>query len=309
MTAWGDAALQWQGIEGACRVDEAELLIGAPGAELGEGPSWDEAEQCLRYVDIKGGRVHRWWHRTGRTATIEVGELVAAAMPRAAGGLVLALTGHLVASDLNGNLGRRQAIETGVPGNRLNDAKCDPAGRLYAGSMSTTGQTGAAALYRVDRDWQVSTVLTGTTISNGLGWSPDGSRMYFIDTSAHCVYAFDYDPEAGLATGQRVLHTFEPPDADPDGMTVDADGYLWVAGYGGGSVRRISPSGELDGVLRLPVSNVTSCAFGGPALDELFITTAADGLSESQRAEQPDAGRVFRYRPGVTGLPTIPFAG
>jgi sugar lactone lactonase YvrE len=290
-------------------VDEAEPLAGTPTAVLGEGPSWDAAEQCLRYVDIKGGRVHRWWHATERTATIEVGELVAAAMPRAAGGLVLALTGDLVASDLEGKLGRRQTIETGVPGNRLNDAKCDPAGRLYAGTMSTTGNAGAAALYRVDEDWQVSTVLTGTTISNGLGWSPDGSRMYFNDTGAQCVYAFDYDPDAGLATGQRVLRSFEADEGDPDGLTVDADGFVWVATYGGGSVRRISPSGQLDGTVRLPVSNVTSCTFGGPALDELFITTATDGLSESQRAEQPDAGRVFHYRPGVRGLPTVPFAG
>lgn len=290
-------------------MDEAEPLAGAPGGELTEGPSWDAAEQCLRYVDINAGLVHRWWRDTGRTETIEVGELVAAAVPRSAGGLVLALTGHLVARDLHGNPGRRQAIETGVLGNRLNDAKCDPAGRLYVGSMSTTGQAGAAALYRVDPDWQVSTVLTGTTISNGLGWSPDGSRMYFADTPSHCVYAFDYDPDAGLATGQRVLYSFEQTIGDPDGLTMDADGYLWVAGYGSGSVRRISPSGALDGALRLPVSNVTSCTFGGPALDELYITTAAEGLSESQQAEQPHAGRVFRYRPGVTGLPTVPFAG
>jgi sugar lactone lactonase YvrE len=196
-----------------------------------------------------------------------------------------------------------------VPGNRLNDAKCDPAGRLYAGSMSTTGQTGAAALYRVDGDWQVSTVLTGTTISNGMGWSPDGSRMYFNDTAANTVYAFDYDPDAGMATRQRVLCTLGPDDGHPDGLTVDADGYVWVACYGGSAVRRFAPSGELDGVLRLPVSNVTSCAFGGPALDELFITTAYENLSEAERAEQPDAGRVFRHRPGVTGLPGVAFAG
>jgi sugar lactone lactonase YvrE len=290
-------------------VDEAEPLAGTPGAELAEGPGWDPVEQCLSWVDIKAGRVHRWWHGSGRTAVIEFGELVAAAVPRAAGGLVLALTTDLAASDLNGTLGRRQPIETGVPGNRLNDAKCDAAGRLYVGSMSTTDQAGAAALYRVDADWQVSTVLTGTTISNGLGWSPDSSRMYFNDTAAHCVYAFDYDPAAGVATGQRVLYTFGPGEGDPDGMTVDADGYLWVASYGGGSVRRIAPNGEVDGVLRLPVSNVTSCAFGGPALDELFVTTAADGLSESERAEQPLAGRVFHCRPGVVGQPTVPFAG
>jgi len=290
-------------------MDEAEPLAATPTAVLGEGPSWDTAEQCLRYVDIKGGLVHRWWPGSGGMATIDVGELVAAALPRAVGGLVLALTGHLAACDLQGNLSRRQEIETGVPGNRLNDAKCDPAGRLYIGSMSTTGHTGAAALYRVDRDWQVSTVLTRTTISNGLGWSPDGSRMYFNDTGAHCVYAFDYDPHAGHASGQRVLYSFKSVDGDPDGLTVDADGFVWVASYGGSRVCRIAPTGELDGEVRLPVTNVTSCTFGGPALDELFITTASDGLSEAQRAEQPDAGRVFRYRPGVAGLPTIPFAG
>jgi sugar lactone lactonase YvrE len=290
-------------------VDEAEPLAGAPSAELGEGPSWDVAEQRLTWVDIKGGRIHRWWQNTERTEEIEIGELVAAAVPRAAGGLVLALTHDLAASDADGTLGRRQPIETGVAGNRLNDAKCDPAGRLYVGSMSTTDRAGAAALYRVEEDWQVFTVLSGTTISNGLGWSPDGSRMYFNDTPAHCVYAFDYDPDAGRASRQRVLYTFAPADGDPDGLTMDADGYLWVASYGGGCVRRVSPSGELDGVVRLPVRNVTSCTFGGPGLDELFVTTAADGLSDAERAEQPLAGRVFRYRPGVAGLPTVAFAG
>jgi sugar lactone lactonase YvrE len=290
-------------------VDEAEPLPGTPSAELGEGPSWDGAEQLLRWVDIKAGRVHRWWCDTGRTEVIEIGELVAAALPRAAGGLVLALTTDLAAGDSDGTLGRRQPIEAGVPGNRLNDAKCDPAGRLYVGSMSTTDHTGAAALYRVDQDWQVSTVLTGTTISNGLGWSPDGSRMYFNDTGANSVYAFDYDVQAGTASNQRVLYAFAADEGHPDGLTVDADGYVWVASYGGGSVRRVSPGGELDGIVRLPVSNVTSCCFGGPGLDELFITTAFENLSEAQRTEQPLAGRVFRYRPGVVGQPTVAFAG
>jgi sugar lactone lactonase YvrE len=290
-------------------VDEAEPLAGVSSAELAEGPSWDESEQRLSWVDIKAGRLHRWWYDTGRTETVEIGELVAAALPRAAGGLVLALTHDLAAGDFDGTLGRRLPIETGVPGNRLNDAKCDPAGRLYVGSMSTTDQTGAAALYRVEKDWQVSTVLTGTTISNGLGWSPDGSRMYFNDTPARRVYAFDYDVEAGTASNQRVLYTFDPADGSPDGLTVDADGYVWAAAYGGGSVRRIAPSGELDGVLRLPVSNVTSCTFGGPALDELFVTTAFEGLSGDERAEQPLAGRVFRCRPGVRGLSVVPFYG
>lgn len=290
-------------------MDEAEPLAGVPGAELGEGPSWDEADQRLSWVDIKAGRLHRWWPDTGRTEGIGIGELVAAAAPRAGGGLVLALTNDLATADSDGAIGSRQSIETGVPGNRLNDAKCDPAGRLYVGSMSTTGRTGTAALYRVDKDRRVSTVLSGTSISNGLGWSPDGSRMYFNDTGADSVYAFDYDVEDGTASNQRVLYSFAPDEGHPDGLTVDADGYVWVAGYGGGSVRRVSPRGELDGVLRLPVRNVTSCAFGGPGLDELFVTTAADGLSSAERAEQPLAGRVFRYRPGVSGLPAVAFAG
>lgn len=293
----------------SARVDEAEPLAGTPGAELAEGPHWDPAEQCLSWVDINAGRLHRWWHGIGRAAVTEVGELVAAAVPRTAGGLVLALTDEVAAADWQGSLGRRRAVETGVPGNRLNDAKCDPAGRLYVGSMAGDDRPGAAALYRVDPDWQVSTVLTGTTISNGLGWSPDGSRMYFNDTGANSVYAFDYDVASGTARNQRVLRTLGPDEGHPDGLSVDAEGYLWVACYGGGAVRRYSPDGEPDGVLRLPVSNVTSCAFGGPELDELFVTTAFEGLSDDQRAEQPDAGRVFRYRPGVTGLRATPFAG
>ncbi len=293
----------------SARVDEAVPLAGTPGAELAEGPCWHPDERCLSWVDIDAGLVHRWQHGTGRTTTIDLGELVAAAVPRAAGGLLLALTGQVAPSDLAGNLGRRVAVETGVPGNRLNDAKCDPAGRLYVGSMAGDDRPGAAALYRVDPDWQVTTVLTGTTISNGLGWSPDGSRMYFNDTGANSTYVFDYDVASGTAGNQRVLCTLGPGDGHPDGLTVDAEGYLWVACYGGGAVRRFTPSGEPAGVLRLPVTNVTSCAFGGPGLDELFVTTAAEGLSESERADQPEAGRVFSCRPGVSGLPAVPFAG
>lgn len=282
-------------------------LAGAPGGELSEGPLWHPDGQCLSWVDINAGQVHRWQHDTGQADTIEVGELVAAAIPRGAGGLLLALAGEVATRDPNGSLGRRTPVETGVPGNRLNDAKCDPAGRLYVGSMAKS--SGAAALYRVDADWRVTPVLTGTTISNGLGWSPDGSRMYFNDTGANSTYVFDYDVASAAMTNQRVLCKLGDGEGHPDGLTVDAEGCVWVACYGGGAVRRFTPDGELATVLRLPVTNATSCTFGGPDLGELFVTTAYEGLSDAERAEQPEAGRVFSCRPGVTGLPVTPFAG
>ncbi|HJQ01822.1 MAG TPA: SMP-30/gluconolactonase/LRE family protein [Jatrophihabitans sp.] len=289
-------------------MDEAEPLAG-PAAQLGDGPGWDATEQCLRYVDIVAGRLYRWWYGTGETNHQDFVGLLGAAVPRVGGGLVLSLDGHLVACDPWGEVQDRYRVETEVAGNRLNDAQCDPAGRLYVGSMAGLDRPGAAALYRVDPDWRVQRVLGGTTISNGLGWSPDAATMYFADSGAGRVYAFDYDVRTASMSRQREFCALEPADGAPDGLTVDTEGYLWVATFGGGTVRRYSPSGRLDGLLRLPVRNVTSCAFGGPGLDELFITTAAIELTDAERAAQPDAGRIFRYRPGVTGLPQHKFAG
>ena len=147
------------------------------------------------------------------------------------------------------------------------------------------------------------------TISNGLEWSPDGSLMYYIDTATQGMDVFDFDLEAGHASGRRPFIHFEASFGVPDGMTIDAEGYLWVAFYDGWAVRRFSPQGALDRTIELPAARTTSCCFGGADLDQLYVTSARDGLSHAQLAEQPHAGALFVIEPGVAGLPTTPFAG
>jgi sugar lactone lactonase YvrE len=200
-------------------------------------------------------------------------------------------------------------IEADKPGNRMNDATCDPQGRLWAGTMAFDFQAGAASLYRIDAEHAVTRVLPDLTISNGMGWSPAGDVMYFIDSTTYGVDAFPFDAASGeLGTRERLI-TFSVDEGMPDGLTVDAEGGIWVALFGGGEVRRYRPDGGSWGTIELPVTQVTSACFGGPTLQDLYITSAAVQLDAEALARQPLAGATFVCRPGVTGLPTNVFAG
>jgi sugar lactone lactonase YvrE len=184
---------------------------------------------------------------------------------------------------------------------RMNDGACDPDGRFYCGSMAYDGTAGRGSLYRIDRDFAVTVVLDHVTVSNGLAWSPDGSAAYYIDTGMRRVDIFDYDGTDGLRN-RRPLCTISDSDGVPDGMTIDAEGHLWVAMHGGRAVHRFRPDGTPDGRVEMPVRDVTACTFGGPGLDRLYITTS--------RADDPDslvAGALFRADVGVRGLSTLPF--
>ena len=184
----------------------------------------------------------------------------------------------------------------------MNEGAADPDGRFYCGSMAYDTRAGAAALYRLDPDGSVAVVLEGVTISNGLDWSPNGSQAYYNDTPTRRTDVFDYDIDAGL-TGRRI---FARVDGHPDGLVVDSEGGVWVALYGGGAVQRFAPDGSLDAVVELPVTKVTGCTFGGPRLDELFITTSREGLAPG---DEPRAGSLFRVAPGVRGVPVGEFGG
>ncbi len=192
---------------------------------------------------------------------------------------------------------------------RLNDVKTDRAGRLWGGTMAFDARADAGAFYRIDPDGAVTTVARPITISNGMEWSPDGSLMYYIDTATGRMDVFDFDLAAGSALNRRPFIHFDESLGNPDGMTIDAEGCLWVAFYDGWAVRRFSPAGELERSIAVPAARATSCAFGGPDLDLLYVTSARDGLSESQLAEQPHAGGLFVIEPGVKGSPITPFAG
>lgn len=277
---------------------------------LGEGPSWDPRTGTLLWVDIPGRSVQRLDPATGRVATLELDRMAGAVLPRAAGGLALCLEdGVYLADSDTGPRRRLAAIEADDESTRMNDAKVDRMGRLWAGTMARDARDGAGSLYRIDGDGTVRRVLAGVTISNGTAWSPDDRRMYYIDTATHRIDVFDFDIASGIAEARRPLVEI-PPDAGlPDGMTVDSAGCLWVAFYDGWCVRRYTPDGELDRRIPLPVARVTSCAFGGPDLADLYATTASNGLTDAELGEQPLAGGLFVIRPGVTGLPEAPFAG
>ncbi len=286
--------------------DRVEVVVAA-GARLGEGPVWDVRSGRLAWVDVFASRIHLTDTRTGATDVIPVPLHVGSIAPRAAGGFVAALQdGFWVLGD--GPPRQLARVPETAPGLRFNDGKCDPAGRFWAGTMAYDESPGAGALYRLDSEAVATRVLDGVTISNGLAWSADGSTMYFIDSPTHRIDAFSYAPATGVI-GDRHLAVAIPPEVGtPDGMTIDIKGGLWVAIWDGSAVHRYL-DGRLDRVIDLPVSRPTSCTFGGDDLDELFVTSAWEGLSDAERAAQPLAGAVFRLDPGVRGLPPVPFAG
>jgi sugar lactone lactonase YvrE len=291
----------------AIRTAEFEVAV-APAARLGEGPRWDAATQTLLWVDIPAQFVHRYDPAAGTNTTQRAGDVVSLALPRRRGGVIVGLPDgiHLLDGQPSSVLA---AIEPEEPGTRTNDGACDAAGRLWAGTMALDERSPVAGLYRVDADLTVTTVLTGTTISNGLGWSPAGTTFYFIDSPTRRVDAFDFDPSSGAVGNRRPLAALEGEGAVPDGMNVDAEGCLWVALHGGWGLNRYSPEGGLVAKVRLPMARITSCCFGGPELRDLYVTTRRDGLSDVELTQQPLAGALLRLDPGVAGLPTHAFNG
>jgi sugar lactone lactonase YvrE len=267
----------------------------------GEGPVWSPAWGGLRWVDMLAGDVLAL-AADGSVERRHVGRVCAAVRPRREGGAVLALERGFALEEVDGSLTVLDELWTDESV-RMNEGGCDPDGRFYGGSMAYDKRPGGGALYRLDPDRSVRVVLEAVTISNGLDWSPDGTLAYYNDTDTFRVDVFDYDREAGL-TGRRPFAETAP--ARPDGLTVDAEGGVWVALSNGGSVRRYSPEGVVDEVVELPVTKVTACTFGGANLDELFITTSREGL---EPGNEPLAGSLFRADVGIEGLPVREFAG
>jgi sugar lactone lactonase YvrE len=277
------------------------VRVQAPVATLGEGPVWLAAEQALCWVDIPAGLVHRM-AGDGSLTSWDVGQPAGAVVPRASGGLVVAVRDGFMALDpATGAVTMLAAVEQDQPENRMNDGACDRAGRFYAGTMADDERPDAGTLYRLDPDLTVTTLLTGVSVSNGIGWSPDERLMYYIDSLTHQVDVFDYDPATGAIGGRRRFAAVGEGDVVPDGLTVDSDGGVWVAVWGGSAVLRHDPAGRVRETLKLPAGLVTSCEFGGPGLDRLYITTAA-GPGEQ-------AGALFVCEPGVAGQPSHPFRG
>lgn len=286
-----------------------ELVFDAK-ALCGEGPLWDETSGRLYWVDIESHRLHL--HTPGGAdESFEIKPYVSSIVPRQSGGFVLTLQDGFYAFDPATGAVEPIAKATDFQAdNRFNDGKCDPAGRFWAGTTSLSGEPSVSALYRMDPDRSIENVLTGVSISNGLAWSADGKTMYYIDSLTLQVVAFDYDLAAGTLSNRRVVVEIPKEQGLPDGMTIDAEGMIWVAVWGGWGVSRWNPAtGELLRTIRVPASQVTSCAFGGPNLDELYITTARTGLTDEELEQQPHAGGLFRVKPGVRGTPTDAYRG
>lgn len=271
-------------------------------ARLGEGPTWDPAERRLIWVDILSSRVHTFEPSTGRRTVMATQQHVGAAKPRAGGGLVVNLRDGVGLYDA----GRRFSwlVHDPVPGRRGNDAAVAPDGALWAGTMRYDEAAGGGTLLRVAPGEDAVTVLDGVTVSNGTGWSPDGRLLYYVDSPTRRIDVFAADGGPGLP-GRRPLAVVEEGAGFPDGLCVDADGCVWVALWDGAAVRRYTPDGRLDRTVPLPVRRPTACAFGGPDLTDLYITTARVG----DRAAHPYAGSVLVLEGAGQGVVQPAFAG
>ena len=277
-------------------------------AVLGEGPIWVEAEGALYWVDIKGYRIFRLdgpgaW--TEWPTPMRVGSLA----PRAGGGFIAGTDQGIFAVDLaSGRFELLAEPEAHLPDNRFNDGKVDRQGCFWAGSMDDTEKQATGTLYRIDQGLNCTAKDRGYKVTNGPAFSPSGGVMYHNDSARQVTYAFDLDA-GGNATNRREFARYGEGDGYPDGMTVDAEGCLWIAFWDGWCVRRYSPEGECVARIDVPAARPTSCAFGGEQLDQLYVTSATIGLDEAALAMQPNAGGLFMTVPGVRGIAERPFLG
>lgn len=281
-------------------------IVGETRDFLGEGPVWCEREQALYWVDIRAPAVRRL-SAGGEVTSWAMPEPVGSLALREKGGILVALKSALSVFDpATGTVEKIADAPGHHAGLRFNDGKCDRQGRFWVGTMFAEAPGPTGFLYRLDGSG-CAAVLDGIGIPNSLCWSPDGRTMYFTDSPKRVIWAFPYDPATGAIGERRSFAAFDAPMVG-DGATVDAEGYLRSANYNGWRVTRLAPDGSVDRVIALPASNITSCAFGGPGLGTLFITSAYQNLSDEQRARQPAAGALFAIDVGVRGLPEARFA-
>jgi sugar lactone lactonase YvrE len=301
-------------MRGTTRPPPATRVCSAVPGLLSEGPRWDAEKAELIWVDILAGELYAAAldddGNLEPVRTFRAGRHVGAAAPAIGGGYVLAAAGGFCHIDDDGVLTELAQPERGHPQVRMNDGICDPQGRFWGGTMAYAETPGAGRLYRLELDGSCALVLTGLTISNGMGWSPDETTMYLADSGTADVYAFDFDSASGHIGGRRAFAHVDLPGAAPDGLTVDGNGDVWVALWNGGALARYAPDGSLRETVSIMVDRPTSCAFGGPDRATLFVTTSREGLDGSALAHQPAAGHVLRIDGiGVTGPPCSPYRG
>lgn len=269
------------------------------GNQLGEGPLWHPDQELLYWVDIEGHCFHRFSPETGLQETIPAGQPIGCLAFRKSGGLVLGLRDGLGFWDpALKSLEIIQSPEADRENSRFNDGRVDGRGRFWAGTL---GEDRGSSLYRLDPDGSIHVMESGIQISNGIGWSPDSTLMYYTDSPMGIIYQYDFELETGTISNPRDFVQVPPEDGYPDGLTVDSEGFVWSAHWDGWRISRYDPAGAVERVVYLPVQRPTSCAFGGPDLDQLYITSAWTGLSEAERGKQPLAGDIFVLPTQVRG--------
>jgi sugar lactone lactonase YvrE len=264
------------------------------------------------WIDVIAGFIHQYNTLSHQHKTISVGQMIGCICQSADGNFIAGIKNGIAKIDREtGNIEMLAHPEKHIPGNRFNDGRCDPAGRFWAGTMALTEEEGAGNLYMMDHKGIVSKKIEGVSISNGLAWSADHKTLYYIDTPTQRVVAFNFDISNGHISNESVIITIPGEDGSPDGMTIDLDGMLWIAHWGGWQISRWDPAtGKKLGNIKLPVSKVTSCTFGGETLEDLYITTASIDLSEKELKEQPLAGFLFVVRNcGYKGRKPVVFGG
>jgi len=278
--------------------------------EVGEGPVWDDREGVLWWVDIKGQQLFRFDPASGDNHARAMPEQIGCVVPRENGGLIGAFrTGFKFIDPATGAVTPVADPEPDKPGNRFNDGKCDRRGRLFAGTMDNAEVACTGTLYRLDPDHSMHVMRREVSISNGLDWSPDDRIMYYTDSPRRAIWAYDYDLATGAMTNERVFARIADDAGVPDGLCVDAEGFVWGAHWGGWRVTRYDPDGSIDRVLEMPVPQASSCTFGGPDLSTLYVTSAAFGMSAADLAKAPQAGGLFAIEVGVQGQRPCRFAG
>jgi len=277
---------------------------------LGECPTWELSEGALYWLDVMTGEIFRLDPVSGNIDIWQTGRKPHALALRRGGGMLLTVRNGFWSFDPeSGALAEIRDANPDLPRNFVNDGKCDSRGRFWAGSTDRDLKPGLGELYRFDPDLSCHRMDTGISLSNGIAWSPDDRLMYYADTGANVIRVYDFDAGAGTVANRRDFASTGDLPGEPDGITTDRDGYVWCAQFNGGCLVRFAPDGAVDRTVELPVSRPTSCQFGGADLDVLYVTSAAMGLSEEEKAGQPEAGGLFALRPGVSGMAPPRFAG
>jgi sugar lactone lactonase YvrE len=271
---------------------------------LGEGPLWDPTHNRLYWVDIEGHQIFCWQPLNQHLDNYTFPLAITALGLRRKGGLVLATRDGFATWDFS-NLDWIADPESNKPEARFNDGTVDCQGRFWAGTMTETGAT--SSLYRLDPDGKVTTMETHLTISNGLGWSPDLKTFYLTDTVRQKIYAYDFDPELGDIENRRIFIDVAPEHGSPDGLAMDAQGFIWSCCWGGWKILRIDPSGQIEREILLPVEHPTSCVFAGADFSDLYVTSARSPVKNFDR--QPSAGGLLHIKTEFHGLPPHEFAG